>query len=680
MRADDASWPYHDPSGEDPDWTPAGGRSGWAAGIDHPSDIDHPSFPAGGNGRNRAAGDDSWPSGGGNWPYGEEHPSWPADDSRPAGWPYGEDHPSWPAGNTGPNWTAGDDSWVAGNESWTAGDEGWMAGNGGEPDWPYGEDHPSWPAGGPGGGGGPAAPRREPEPTMHHDTRRAVAPRQAPAGRVRGPATGGPDAAPQWAGPGDVAAPGLEAVAGNGPVQVLAPSAGQDWAAGGRVSTGELRRITGESAAEMPDPFGQAAGGFHNSDSVRLAERILSDADTQAAGIKQEALEHASAIREAAEREADEVRRQAAYQAESLRDAEREAEQIKRRAAEQADAIREAATREADELRAGAIRLSAELGQVAAYVTRTLTIPAIPAASELTARPGPDGTPDTGTALAAEPQARQPDAQPTAMPRPQVRPRPQARPRPGRVTQDLAGPAKPDGEPAAWQQPQAWEEEAQGTQVWQQPPAWEDQARGPQARQQPQPQSWEEEARGPQAWQLLEQAWAEEDWDQDGRVAEAGPDTRPEPAGRAATRPRREGRPARTAPAGRAAAPSRPAGRTARTAAPAAAAATRTAPAGKAAGRSRMAAGAATSAKGRQRRFVNRMIFAYVALLLIPLFVGITELALHGFPFFVFRNAGAAAGNPQQLEENQGPGQANDVTAHHSTPPATPKPTPGKTN
>ena len=37
--------------------------------------------------------------------------------------------------------------------------------------------------------------------------------------------------------------------------------------------------------------------------------------------------------------------------------------------------IREAAAREADELRADAIRLSAELGQVAAYVTRTLTMP-----------------------------------------------------------------------------------------------------------------------------------------------------------------------------------------------------------------------------------------------------------------------------------------------------------------
>ena len=120
-------------------------------------------------------------------------------------------------------------------------------------------------------------------------------------------------------------------------------------------------------------------GGFQ-SDSVRLAERILSDADEQAAGIKQEAWEQANAIREAAEREAEEIRRQSAYQAEALREAEREAEEIRRQAAYQAEAVREAAAREADELRAGAIRLSAELGQVAAYVTRTLTIPAIPAA------------------------------------------------------------------------------------------------------------------------------------------------------------------------------------------------------------------------------------------------------------------------------------------------------------
>jgi hypothetical protein len=76
------------------------------------------------------------------------------------------------------------------------------------------------------------------------------------------------------------------------------------------------------------------------------------------------------------------------------------------------------------------------------------------------------------------------------------------------------------------------------------------------------------------------------------------------------------------------------------------------------------------------------MVVAYVLLLLIPLFVGITELALHGGPFFLFRNAGAAAGNSQDLNEDQGPGQINDVTNPTAKPssPATPTPSPSKTN
>jgi hypothetical protein len=74
------------------------------------------------------------------------------------------------------------------------------------------------------------------------------------------------------------------------------------------------------------------------------------------------------------------------------------------------------------------------------------------------------------------------------------------------------------------------------------------------------------------------------------------------------------------------------------------------------------------------------MVVAYVLLLLIPLSIGITELVLHGGPFFLFRNAGAAAGNSQDLNENQGPGQPDAPGAPHSTTKPTASPSPSKTN
>jgi hypothetical protein len=88
-------------------------------------------------------------------------------------------------------------------------------------------------------------------------------------------------------------------------------------------------------------------------------------------------------------------------------------------------------------------------------------------------------------------------------------------------------------------------------------------------------------------------------------------------------------------------------------------------------------------AKGRQRRFKNRMVFAYVMLLLIPLFVGVAEVAVHGFPFFVFRDADAGAGNGADLEDNDvlHPAAA-DNNADNNAKPSTPKPapTPSKAN
>jgi len=77
------------------------------------------------------------------------------------------------------------------------------------------------------------------------------------------------------------------------------------------------------------------------------------------------------------------------------------------------------------------------------------------------------------------------------------------------------------------------------------------------------------------------------------------------------------------------------------------------------------------------------MVFAYVMLLLIPLFVGIAETAVHGLPFFVFRNTDAGAGNGTDQSDDQflhpSAKQAADNGAQQSTPKPTPTPTPTPT-
>ena len=75
------------------------------------------------------------------------------------------------------------------------------------------------------------------------------------------------------------------------------------------------------------------------------------------------------------------------------------------------------------------------------------------------------------------------------------------------------------------------------------------------------------------------------------------------------------------------------------------------------------------------------MIFAFVALALLGIITASVQIAQNGLAFFLFRNAGAGAGNAQNLNENQGPGQPDAPGAHHSAKPGTPKnPTPSKTN
>src|SRR5215831_17364725 len=257
-------------------------------------------------------------------------------------WPYpnpGGDEPDWAAGDGQPSWPADGI-----RQDWAAGDDRWARPGSSGPSLPYGDDHPSWPAGGngqdwPRADGGPAAPRREPAAQMHHDPGVPMAPPPPPVSRVRVQATGEPDRSQQRSGPRGAAdpagAPYYEVAFGEGRVQVLVPPADQDYPADVRAGTGEMPQLAAQNPAELLDPVRQDTSAFRDADSVRLAERILSDADSQATGIKQQAMDQANAIRESAEREAEEVRKHAAYQADSLRGAEQQAEEIRRQAAEQ---------------------------------------------------------------------------------------------------------------------------------------------------------------------------------------------------------------------------------------------------------------------------------------------------------------------------------------------------------
>jgi len=52
------------------------------------------------------------------------------------------------------------------------------------------------------------------------------------------------------------------------------------------------------------------------------------------------------------------------------------------------------------------------------------------------------------------------------------------------------------------------------------------------------------------------------------------------------------------------------------------------------------------------------------AMVLFALTAGGTEVALHGFKFFVFRSAGTGETSGSGLQENQGPGQPDAPAAH----------------
>ena len=325
MRRNDESWPY--PPGEgQPNWSDSGQNADWS----FTEGEDQPNWPP----------EDDFPGG----PTGGYQPSWPAADQQPGRpYPSAQDRSSWPAAEVQPNWPP-------------EGDFPGRPAGGSDAGGQLGEDHPSRPVGDdirgtPRARGGSALPRRR-TPEGPQQDRRTSAVRSAPAGRPQVPESGVPDWTPRRSGPQAHLA-----------ASQAYPGAG---AAGG------WRALL----AEDP-PIGQRPA---NGEPGWLAERLLSDADQEAAAVKQQALDVADAIRQAAERKAEQIKQQAAYRAGQVRDAEWEAEQIRRQAAYRVGRIREAAARDAGELRAAAIRLSAELGRVAEYITGSLTIPAMPTA------------------------------------------------------------------------------------------------------------------------------------------------------------------------------------------------------------------------------------------------------------------------------------------------------------
>jgi hypothetical protein len=68
---------------------------------------------------------------------------------------------------------------------------------------------------------------------------------------------------------------------------------------------------------------------------------------------------------------------------------------------------------------------------------------------------------------------------------------------------------------------------------------------------------------------------------------------------------------------------------------------------------------------------MHKVVAAFVTLSVVGVVAGAAEMALHGFPFFVFRANGAGA-SLTGLKEDQGPGQPDAPGAHHRAPAATP--------
>jgi hypothetical protein len=146
-------------------------------------------------------------------------------------------------------------------------------------------------------------------------------------------------------------------------------------------------QLVGRETTALVAPMAWDASDLRAADSLWLAHRVLAEADQRAAEVTLHAQGQATSIRAAAHQEAAEIRQQAS---------------------DQAAALLAAAEWDAAQMRTAVLTMSAELSQIAAYVTENLTsIPARPAtrpAAQPAAKP------------AVQPAAK-PAAQPTARPR-----------------------------------------------------------------------------------------------------------------------------------------------------------------------------------------------------------------------------------------------------------------------
>jgi hypothetical protein len=158
------------------------------------------------------------------------------------------------------------------------------------------------------------------------------------------------------------------------------------------------------------------AGPVWDAGSAQLAGWIISEANQHAAEIRHETRDQVAT---------------------SLAGAKQEAAQLVRQASDQAAATLEAAELQAAEIRATVMKLSGELGGVAAYVTQNLltyappaTRPLVPPAIQPITRPVPEPAAEPKTLPAARPAA-QPGTLPAARPAVQSGTKPAARPKPG---------------------------------------------------------------------------------------------------------------------------------------------------------------------------------------------------------------------------------------------------------
>jgi hypothetical protein len=74
--------------------------------------------------------------------------------------------------------------------------------------------------------------------------------------------------------------------------------------------------------------------------------------------------------------------------------------------------------------------------------------------------------------------------------------------------------------------------------------------------------------------------------------------------------------------------------------------------------------GAKPNGKSRQHAAVRVMTIFTAAMVVFALTAGASEVALHGFKFFVFRSTGTGETGPNGGQEDQGPGQPNAPGAH----------------